>query len=187
MSKIIGFYNSSYSEPRKGLKSLGGEPSSLLDFKGESGNIFNEVEEYESTTATDDYRIIYLGNLSKSIAIIESSLLKTEIDFDKHIDKSNKLYLSNVQLNIFVPSYADRSLVHPIIYANGVFRDGTASLASLIEQEANQSNYGRSVVINTRISPGEYFPIVLHRRVRSPVTYIKNFSFKLSANYAVGS
>lgn len=186
MPKVLGFYTSAYSEPRKNLKSLGGGPYVRLNNAEPLGAIFNDVEEYESANTKEDFRVIYLSNIAKNFTIIKAFVLDIQYDFDSYLDKSTKLYMTGVRMSMFNPPYGDINYIHPIITADGTFRDTGISIKSIINEEATQLNYGSSIVVKQDLKAGQFIPIVLHRKVRGPVAYLKNFKFTIKASFAVG-
>lgn len=185
MYKVLGFYTSTYGEPRNNIRCLGGEPNAMLPSKNAVGLVFNEVPEYESTNVLEDFRVIYLANISKNNISVRSVLLSISNQYDEHLDKSTKIYLNRVKIRMFSPTYAGVNYVHPLITRNGVFRDTGISLSSIMSDEVNSINYGTSISIKTDMSAGDFIPVVLHRTVIGPTTYIKGLRFNISARFSV--
>lgn len=182
MSNVLGFYSSEYSEPRANLRSLGGPPFTLIE---DPNTVFNEVPEYGSTNVYEDFRVIYIVNTSPAVVIIESSFLNIEYNWSPHSAKATLPYSSLIRINMFNPTYAFTKYIHPTINSDGTFKGSEVDIKNVIRTEATRVNYGKNIVVPTKIGRGEFFPIILHRIVSGPLPYIRDFSFKIKSFYAV--
>lgn len=183
---IIGLYSSFYSEPRMGLRSLGGDPQSLLDNSNAAGAVFNTISEEKSSSSFEDFRIIYVRNISMGVASIKSFLISVHPNHDEFLDRSTKLYLSGVTMSLFSPPYLNVNIVHPPITAEGNFRNEGVSLRDTIKNEATILNYGSGILMDTELAAGDFIGLVLHRKVKGPLTFLQDYKFSLRVSLAVG-
>lgn len=182
MPRVLGFYNSEYKEPRNNLQSLGGRPFSYIH---DNDYIFNEVPEFGSTNVFQDFRVVYLVNLSTSVSIIDSAILSVSLEHSYQQEKATMPHLTKIFMRLFIPPYASTNFVHPPINTNGVFKNNTMSIPKVIKESANKRTYSNRVLMPVEIHTGEFFPVVLHRFLSGPLPYLRNYRFTLNALYAV--
>lgn len=181
----LAFYSSSYREPTKNLRSLGGGPANLLINTNSMNSIFGNVEEYESSSRYIDYRVIYAVNISKSPIIIDSVVFQINPLLNNNLDKADSKTLENVNVNSFIPNYARKNYVHEEIFTTGLYRNGSVNIQEVVTAEQTQTNYGSRVFFRPDLRPGEFFPLLLQRVVTSPIGFVKNFALNFNFIYSV--
>lgn len=185
MTSGLGIFTSEHSEPGTDLTSLGGSLFSRLDNSGLS-SFFDHVNEYESTNGFNDYRVIYIKNISNIPGVtINSPFVSISHMYEKKQELLKRRDLTKVRINLFVPTYSQVNEPHTKIYSNGETYDGR-NLSVLIFDNINERYYGNRVFLDfLKLKNNEFFPIIVQRTVDGPVPFINNFSFKISAKYSV--
>ena len=191
MAGILSLYTSAYQEPRNGLHSLGGAPFHKLVNTDIENNVFSNLSPYESTNVGEDYRIIYAVNTSPTPVGISVILLSVEYLLNDQEAKASQRYLMNCRINLFIPPYADINYTHPTITTDGTVKSefnnfNPTKMQDVINTNKGINNYGPYILLDKPLAQGEYFPIVLQRRITGPINYIKNFKVNLSSSYTIG-
>lgn len=190
MSESLGFFTSRYGDLGANLISLGGEIDSYISQNSENFQIFNPVNEFNSTNNLVDYRILYIKNISNKQSnsknlVLQNPVLTVNKEYEKKLEVLRREDVYRISVNLFVPTYLNVNEQHPKIFSNGIFLDNERyAIGNYIFQNTNDRYYGSRVYLDKIIlKSNDYFPIVIQRIISGPVPFIKNFSFSISAKY----